>query len=386
MKLDFIHNENQMTIFLPEKVDTTNAQEVETAILSLLEGKHVSDLVLSCQKTSYISSIGLRMVMKLLRLYPKLSVKDCNPEVYEIFEMTGFVQMLPVSKAFREISIEGCPIIGNGAYGRVYRLDNETILKSYYRGNPISDIEREQTLAREAFILGVPTALSFDVVKVKEEGYGAVYELINSSSLLSCFQNHPDEYDHYLDLYVGLLDKLRHTSTEDAILPTTKEDDDLRLASLEHALDEPLFAEIKARLDSMSQPNLLVHGDCHFKNVFVGDGELILIDMDTLSRGNPLLELANLHRTYVAFEEVDPGNLEKFLGVSAQFAKKLYDDLLLRLYPDEKQRRITGEQIRFLSYFLLLSHYVKHLDQKRALFEKTKDLLLSLLPKLEPFE
>lgn len=45
--------------------------------------------------------------------------------------MTGFTEMLPVEKAFREISVDGCEVIGQGANGAVYRINPEIIIKVY---------------------------------------------------------------------------------------------------------------------------------------------------------------------------------------------------------------------------------------------------------------
>ena len=201
MELNYQDNDGKLTIFLPETIDTSNAADVEAAILKALNGKRVASLTLDAVNTQYVSSVGLRLVLKLQRAYKEFAVVNCSSEVYDTFDITGFTKILNIQKALREISIAGCPLIGKGAYGRVYRIGDDLVLKSFFRGNPISDIERERSLAREAFILGIPTAISFDVVKVKEECYGAVYELINSDSLLACFKKRPEDYEKYLNLY-----------------------------------------------------------------------------------------------------------------------------------------------------------------------------------------
>ena len=69
--------------------------------------------------------------------------------------------------------------LGRGAKGDVYRYDEELVIKVFNQNNLYQDVERETTLAREAFILGVPTAISFGIVAVGER-YGAMYELVDS--------------------------------------------------------------------------------------------------------------------------------------------------------------------------------------------------------------
>ena len=77
------------------------------------------------------ASAGLRVILRLRKQEPELAIVNVSPEVYEIFEMTGFTEMMPVSRAYRRVSVDGCEVIGQGANGKVYRLDPETIIKVY---------------------------------------------------------------------------------------------------------------------------------------------------------------------------------------------------------------------------------------------------------------
>ena len=383
MELQYQQTDKELTIFLPDRIDTSNAEEVEKAVMAVLEGKEISSLILDAEKTKYVSSVGLRLVLKLKKSYPNLTITDCAPDVYDVFEMTGFTQIVSIQKALREISIEGCPLIGSGAYGRVYRIDGDTILKSFFRGNPISDIERERGLAREAFILGIPTAISFDVVKVKEEKYGVLYELIHSDSLLACLKKHPEDYDKYLDDYAHLLNQLHSVETENPNIPLLSKDLEYRLTQVKLGVDDELYQEIERRIRTIKDTNTLIHGDCHFKNIFATEDGLILIDMDTLMRGDPLIEMANLYRTYVCFDVIDPGNIEKFMNVEEGFCQKVYADLLDRLYGEEKEE--IQKKVAFLAYFLLLSHYAHAKEQYATELAKTEKIIRTLLPTVESF-
>ena len=112
----------------------------------------------------------------------KLAIVNASPEVYEIFEMTGFTEMMPVSRAYRRVSVDGCEVIGQGANGKVYRLDPETIIKVYLNPNSLPDIHWERELARKAFVLGIPTAIPYDVVKVGGRIRAPSFELLNAKS------------------------------------------------------------------------------------------------------------------------------------------------------------------------------------------------------------
>ena len=70
---------------------------------------------------------GLRVLLKLRQMQKHLEITDVSPEVYDILEVTGFVELLDVKKKFREVSIENCELIGKGGIGSVYRISEDEI-------------------------------------------------------------------------------------------------------------------------------------------------------------------------------------------------------------------------------------------------------------------
>ena len=70
--------------------------------------------------------------MKLKKMTQKeIYIENVSNEIYDIFEVTGFTDIFKVQKRLREISVENCEVIGEGANGKVYRLDDETIIKVF---------------------------------------------------------------------------------------------------------------------------------------------------------------------------------------------------------------------------------------------------------------
>ena len=164
-----------LTLVLEGRIDTTNAPEFEKEALDALAANAGMAVVLDADGLAYISSAGLRVLMKLRKQAGAgLTVRNVSPEVYEIFETTGFTELLEVKKRLREISVEGCELIGSGGYGKVYRIDPETIVKIYSPGISLAFVEQERATSQRAFLMGVPTAISYDVVKCGES-YGVVY-------------------------------------------------------------------------------------------------------------------------------------------------------------------------------------------------------------------
>ena len=342
---------NVITIVLPERIDTLNASEAEAAINSALDANSgYREVVLDASDLTYISSVGLRVILRLKRSHDDLKIVEVASEPYEVFEMTGFTEMISVTKKMREVSIAGCPMIGEGYYGRVYRISPDTIVKHYYRGSPISEIDRERKLAKSAFVSGVPTAIAYDVVKVKEGGYGAVYELIEAKSLKSLILGDLDHMDKYLDLYAGLLKKIGSTKADES-LPRCAELAKKWLDADKKVLSPSLYEAISKLLDTIADENVLVHGDCHFKNIFVlPDGEPILIDMDSIERGARIYEYASLYIAYIAYELDDPGNSLRFMGAPDEVLHKIYRGILRRIFADrnDDEFELAMKKIEFL--------------------------------------
>ena len=157
---------NNLTIFLEGQVNSYNADNVEKEINDILKQESFANLMLDFSDVSYISSAGLRVVLKLKQKYNNVSVINTSLEVYDIFAMTGFSNIMEVKKGLRRVYISGAEVIGSGYYSTVYRVNKDTIIKVFNTIDDEEQIERELKLAKEAFVLGVPTAISFDIVRV----------------------------------------------------------------------------------------------------------------------------------------------------------------------------------------------------------------------------
>ncbi|MBR5049050.1 MAG: STAS domain-containing protein, partial [Erysipelotrichaceae bacterium] len=101
----------KLIIGLSGRIDTSNAQEVEQSIRTILEKQPAETVILDCEKLEYISSSGLRVLLRLHKEISDLRMINVSSEVYEIFEMTGFTEMMTVEKAYRTVSVEGCEVI-----------------------------------------------------------------------------------------------------------------------------------------------------------------------------------------------------------------------------------------------------------------------------------
>ena len=154
-------------ITLSGKIDSSNANEEDLRITDELNN-YTGKIIIDVSKLSYISSAGLRVILKIKKEYPDTKIINCNNEVFEIFEMTGFTQMMDIKKAFKNISIDGCDIIDEGAYGIIYRIDSDTVVKVYKNPDSLEEIIREKENAKKAFseMLGTDLVIAPSAVTV----------------------------------------------------------------------------------------------------------------------------------------------------------------------------------------------------------------------------
>lgn len=302
-----------LKVALSGSIDSTNAPEIQEKIMAAMSGSPAK-IVVNAGELNYISSAGLRVLLTLKKMVADMSIVEASTEVYEILEMTGFTELMSVSKAFRKLSVEGCRLLGEGGNGIVYRLDPETVVKVYKKPDALPGIYRERELARKAFVMGLPTAIPFDVVQVGER-YGSVFELLNARSVTDCIIEEPEHMDDFIGQYVDILKQMHRTEDIKGDLP------DKRAAVMEwdqHLkgyLADDLMAKFFALVSALPDRKTLVHGDYHINNVEMQNGEAMLIDMDTLSHGHPVFDIASMHLAYIGYNEMTPGNSMKFFGL-----------------------------------------------------------------------
>ena len=319
--------DNAITLFLEGELNSYNAERVEKEIEDTLKGKEFTSLILNFENLQYISSAGLRIVLKLKQKYNDLSIVETSLEVYDVFQMTGFTTMMTIKKALKRVYVSGAEVVGEGFFSTVYRIDKDTIIKVFNRTSDTEQIERELRLAKTAFVLGIPTAISFDIVKVDDK-LGVRFEMLDCMSLKNAVVKYPERLKEFVHKYSDLLKKITTTECFDPTIPDIKKFYLEKIEKIKPFLEEKYYLKAKKLIEGVEDRKTFVHGDCHFKNIMVQNDELILIDMDTLSVGHPMFEFAGIYAPYCAFDEDDPGNTKKFFGIEHDDAVRLYNTLV----------------------------------------------------------
>lgn len=90
-------NDNTLEISVSGRLDTVTAPDLEGELNSSLDS--VTELVLDFSKLEYISSAGLRVLLgaqKKMNACGKMVVKNVNDDIKEVFDITGFSDILTI--------------------------------------------------------------------------------------------------------------------------------------------------------------------------------------------------------------------------------------------------------------------------------------------------
>ncbi|WP_294489385.1 phosphotransferase [uncultured Ruminococcus sp.] len=325
-------NDSKLTIFLDGRIDTNNAAQTEKDIFAVTDGT-ADEIVIDAKELEYISSAGLRVLMKLRKTIDKpLPMINVSRDVYDILETTGFTELLAVKKALRKVEVAGLEVIGKGGHGKVFRLDEETIIKTYHDNSSLEQIEKERQYARNAFVNGIPSAIAYDVVET-EEGYGVVFEMAGAVTVSKAIMDDPGRTQELAVKFGKLLKQLNTTEANPSLYGDIKQIYLGRAKSAEEFFTPEENEQIVRMINAIPDGNSMIHGDYHTNNVMVqSDGELILIDMADISRGNPLYDIGGTFLTMYLSGMNDPNITLEKIGIEYEKAKQVWGIALATYY------------------------------------------------------
>jgi uncharacterized protein (TIGR02172 family) len=279
-------------ILISGSVTSANAHELESAVAS--EPCGTNGIEIDAAGLEYISSAGLRIILAMKKRCGDKTFRiiNANDDVMNVFDVTGFSEIMDISKAKRKFSIENCVKIGAGACGEVYRIDDERIIKLYYPQISNDEIEREKALAKKAFVLGVPTAISYDIVEC-DGRLGVVYELIKSKTLGELIRDDGENLEKYVDMYADVCRRIHKIEASGGDLPTFKDINRQEIPNIVDITDEErqLLYDF---LDMVPDRCNCIHGDLNLNNIMVDNGECCLIDMGEFSTGMPMFDISRI--------------------------------------------------------------------------------------------
>ncbi len=291
MQISSTYNDGQLTIAISGRVDAAEAQNLQQEALALVnEHRDVRSIIVDASQMTFISSLGLRVMLTLKKKVDDTKIIGVNADVYNVFSITGFHKIITVEKALPSVSVEGCPLAG----GRkdVYQLTEDIVLKVFPEGTTKADVDKEVAMAKEAFVLGVPTAMAFNIVMV-DGRYALEYESTSPMAIDAI----------PLGTLIRNLHELKVDPEEGTFAPGVvmlKK----RIEALEPYLGEDAVSKLLQMIKVLPDATALLHGNLTIDCIMKQNEEAIFTDMGGVCFGPPVLDLSRL---YASFTEEQKG-------------------------------------------------------------------------------
>lgn len=87
----------KLTVALEGRLDTTTAPQLESEMRTAVDG--VEELIFDFKDLAYISSAGLRVLLstqKVMNRQGRMAIHNVSSDIMDIFEVTGFVDILTI--------------------------------------------------------------------------------------------------------------------------------------------------------------------------------------------------------------------------------------------------------------------------------------------------
>ena len=333
-----------LLIFLAGEITAQNAPAIKEKIENIISQNPGVEIAFDASDLSYISSAGLRVLLAIQKKLGKnkLTVQNVTKEVYEIFDVTKFTDLMNVEKKPGKISVEGAEIVGKGRSSTVYRIDPEKIVKLYTAGVPLSKIKQEMDLAKKAFVAGIPTAISYDLVK-DGDSYGVVFEMLdNADTVGHTITAHLDQFDEIMKKFVATYKIIHSTDIKEmggfaSLKDTWNKWADGMNSNGSYTDEETKL--LKEMIAAVPERSTMVHCDFNAGNVMYQKGEIVVIDMADIGYGHPIFDLAGgaFHARYSG-----SATRQKVHGMTQENMLRFWDKLL-SLYFETKDEKSLAE-------------------------------------------
>ena len=99
MTIDKTLDGTKLEIALEGRLDTMTAPQLEEEVKNNIEG--IKELIFDLKNLAYVSSAGLRVLLseqKIMNKQGSMTIRNANEEVMEIFEVTGFIDILNIEE------------------------------------------------------------------------------------------------------------------------------------------------------------------------------------------------------------------------------------------------------------------------------------------------
>lgn len=255
----------------------------------------------------------------------------------------------------REVSIDKAAIITQTVTSTSYRIDDETMVELDNVPESLERIEQEKQNAKASLVLGVPSLFSFDVVRCNGR-YGIIYEQFHAKTLGHQIMDDPENFDHYLDLYVQLSKKMHAIHVPEGSFRSVKDVYRKNVQEMGDLLTEEEKRKCNQVIDAVPDGDSYIPAGYQPSRVFYKDDQLFLNTFDHTGYGHPLFALGD-EIVSIKFSAEAPGLDPKFLymvvNMDQPTARKFWHDYIVRYFNFSSEEQFE-KMDKLLSFFGLL--------------------------------
>ena len=358
-------------------IDSETAEQFTKYINEIYSDNKEVKIVIDFSSVKMITSACIRGLLSFHKNGYNYELIGISKEIFTVLKITGVSAILNIHQETFSIKTEGCKVLGKGFHSQVFRLDDETIAKVYNEVDELDTAIQERIIAKQAFIKGVPTEISFAMCEADGKP-GLIYELVDAKTLLSVFVEDDTSMEKYIKEYVKLV-KTIHTFDNVGMTGIyDKKNNFISEAKfVSQFIPKECYEKIISLKDIIPDSNKLVHGDPHPANVMLTEKGMIFIDLSDMGFGDEKFDLTYLYRTLKLFPML-PGNE---YALNKTQAAKLWDIFVEEYYKDKDPKYIESEinVIKLLALNSIINRFCL-VDPKS---EKAKIMIDNLIKEVE---
>jgi len=329
-----------LLIKLIGRITSSNIHEIEEGLVKLVEENIGLELVIDAEDLRYISSAGLRTLLRIRRLKNRsFEIRNVPDEIYDIFAVTNFFDLFDVRKPIRNVYLDNNHQTFRGINGGIYLLDDETMVKVFKKGTPYSEVKQEREYSHRALVCGIPTLIPFDVVMVGDS-YGVVFESAGCETMASAIKRHPEKLEEFAKSFAAFLHDI-HSITINDEFPDVKERYRRWVEKAGRSLSARDRKDLDMLIGGVPDSNRYIHGYITPGNVIINRGEFMLIDMAGSAHGHPFFDIQGLNSALVEIEKDRPMYCSSTFGVSAENCSRFWDTFFRAYMAGRKESELS---------------------------------------------
>ena len=351
-----------LIIYLEGNITKENASYLEKSILETATKTPQLILKFDLKELKIISSPGIRMFMNIknsLKNQPNIKLENVNQDIYDIFISTGLTEIFDIEKVYTEMNIDNLELVGKGANSKILRLNEDKVIKIFSKNSRLDImIQNEKAMTKQAYLCGISTPLTYDIVKVGD-CYGLIYEYLDAKDLIKIMEEDKEHLVDYVKQFTQLMKHMHSIELSNNKLI------DLRAMALRlfpslkgKVLNDEDYEKVKKIYENIPYKKTFVHGDCHPGNVMVKNGKMYFIDLAAAGVGHHINDLMGMFNIYrINIHNPDKMKNSPLLKNFTIDELNLIWDTFLKEYlgtEDEKILKKAEEQIAGFTYTRIL--------------------------------